>query len=153
MWLADTAVGGHLTVLVIISLQLHSKAARFKRNDRMLDIVSAGVIIFPSSGITGNLADKATKLGVRVGPVDGKSGGCMSGDVWLGASGMAAACARPPTAPAPMSVAAAPDTPRKLRREIDVIVYSLINAHRLPPAEPPRLPRLEPRRPPQRRRQ
>ena len=42
------------------------KAAPFKRNDRMLDIVPAGVIVFPGSGITGNLADKAKKLGIPV---------------------------------------------------------------------------------------
>ena len=41
------------------------KAAPFKRNDRMLDIVPTGVIVFPGSGITGNLADKAKKLGIR----------------------------------------------------------------------------------------
>jgi hypothetical protein len=42
------------------------KAAPFKRNDRMLDIVPTGVIVFPGSGITGNLADKAKKLGIPV---------------------------------------------------------------------------------------
>ena len=42
------------------------KAAPFKRNDRMLDIVPMGVIVFPGSGITGNLADKAKKLGIPV---------------------------------------------------------------------------------------
>jgi hypothetical protein len=42
------------------------KAAPFKRNDRMLDIVPKGVIVFPGSGITGNLADKAKKLGIPV---------------------------------------------------------------------------------------
>ena len=42
------------------------KAAPFKRNDRMLEIVPAGVIVFPGSGITGNLADKAKKLGIPV---------------------------------------------------------------------------------------
>ena len=35
-------------------------------NDRMLEIVPAGVIVFPGSGITGNLADKAKKLGIPV---------------------------------------------------------------------------------------
>ena len=48
------------------------KAAPFKRNDRMLDIVPAGVIVFPGSGITGNLADKAKKLGIPV--LDHRSG-------------------------------------------------------------------------------
>jgi hypothetical protein len=42
------------------------KAAPFKRNDRILDIMPAGVIVFPGSGITGNLADKAKKLGIPV---------------------------------------------------------------------------------------
>jgi hypothetical protein len=32
----------------------------------MLEIVPAGVVIFPGSGITGNLADKAKKLGIPV---------------------------------------------------------------------------------------
>ena len=49
------------------------KAAPFKRNDRMLDVVPAGVIIFPGSGITGNLADKAKKLGIPV--LDHREGG------------------------------------------------------------------------------
>ena len=49
------------------------KAAPFKRNDRMLEIVPAGVIIFPGSGITGNLADKAKKLGIPV--LDHREGG------------------------------------------------------------------------------
>jgi len=42
------------------------KAAPFKRNDRILDIMPTGVIVFPGSGITGNLADKAKKLGIPV---------------------------------------------------------------------------------------
>jgi len=45
----------------------------FKRNDRMLDIVPAGVIVFPGSGITGNSADKAKKLGIPV--LDHREGG------------------------------------------------------------------------------
>jgi len=49
------------------------KAAPFKRNDRMLDIVPAGVIVFPGSGITGNLADKAKRLGIPV--LDHREGG------------------------------------------------------------------------------
>ena len=32
----------------------------------MLEIVPAGVIVFPGSGITGNLADKAKRLGIPV---------------------------------------------------------------------------------------
>ena len=49
------------------------KAAPFKRNDRMLEIVPAGVIVFPGSGITGNLADKAKRLGIPV--LDHREGG------------------------------------------------------------------------------
>ena len=42
------------------------KAAPFKRNDRILEIVPTGVVVFPGSGITGNLADKAKRLGIPV---------------------------------------------------------------------------------------
>jgi len=42
------------------------KAAPFKRNDRMLEILPTGVVVFPGSGITGNLADKAKKLRIPV---------------------------------------------------------------------------------------
>lgn len=44
----------------------HGKAAPFKRNDAMLDLLPAGVIVFPGSGIQENLADKARKLGIPV---------------------------------------------------------------------------------------
>jgi hypothetical protein len=50
-----------------------SKAVHFKRNDRMLEIMPAGVIIFPGSGITGNLADKAKKLSIPL--LDHREGG------------------------------------------------------------------------------
>ena len=40
------------------------KAAPFKRNDRMLDVLPIGLVVFPGSGITDNLADKARKLGI-----------------------------------------------------------------------------------------
>ena len=42
------------------------KAAPFKRNDRMLDVLPIGLVVFPGSGITDNLADKARKLGIRL---------------------------------------------------------------------------------------
>jgi hypothetical protein len=42
------------------------KAAPFKRNDRMLDIMPIGVMVFPGSGITDNLADKARKMRLPV---------------------------------------------------------------------------------------
>jgi hypothetical protein len=44
----------------------HAKAAPFKRNDPMLEAVPIGVIVFPGSGISANLADKARKLGILV---------------------------------------------------------------------------------------
>ncbi|WP_320177621.1 DUF2493 domain-containing protein [Roseovarius pacificus] len=44
----------------------HAKAAPFKRNDRMLDTMPIGVIVFPGTGIQENLADKARKMGVPV---------------------------------------------------------------------------------------
>ena len=40
----------------------HKKAAPFKRNDALLEILPIGVIVFPGSGITDNLADKAKRL-------------------------------------------------------------------------------------------
>ena len=39
-------------------------AAPFKRNDRMLEALPIGVVVFPGSGIAANLADKARKLGI-----------------------------------------------------------------------------------------
>ena len=42
----------------------HAKAAPFKRNDQLLDVLPIGVVVFPGSGISDNLADKARKLGI-----------------------------------------------------------------------------------------
>lgn len=42
----------------------HGKAAPFKRNDALLEAMPIGLILFPGSGITDNLADKAKKVGV-----------------------------------------------------------------------------------------
>jgi hypothetical protein len=42
------------------------RAAPFKRNDRLLDALPIGVLAFPGSGISANLADKARKLGIPV---------------------------------------------------------------------------------------
>jgi len=42
----------------------HGKAAPFKRNDRMLEALPVGLIIFPGTGIQDNLADKAAKIGI-----------------------------------------------------------------------------------------
>ena len=44
----------------------HNKAAPFKRNDAMLETLPIGVMVFPGSGIQGNLADKARRLGIPV---------------------------------------------------------------------------------------
>ena len=42
----------------------HRNAAPFKRNDQLLDVLPIGVVVFPGSGISDNLADKASKLGI-----------------------------------------------------------------------------------------
>lgn len=42
----------------------HQKAAPFKRNDQLLDVLPIGVVVFPGTGIQDNLADKAKKLGI-----------------------------------------------------------------------------------------
>jgi P-loop containing NTP hydrolase pore-1 len=52
----------------------HAKAAPFKRNDALLQTLPIGVIVFPGSGITGNLADKARILGIPVWRFDGGGG-------------------------------------------------------------------------------
>ena len=44
----------------------HGRAAPFRRNDELLNLLPKGVIAFPGSGITDNLADKAVKLGIPV---------------------------------------------------------------------------------------
>ena len=52
----------------------HAKAAPFKRNDQLLQTLPIGVIVFPGSGITANLADKARILGIPVWRFDGGGG-------------------------------------------------------------------------------
>jgi hypothetical protein len=42
----------------------HAKAAPFKRNDQLLDTLPIGVVVFPGSGVTDNLADKARRFGI-----------------------------------------------------------------------------------------
>jgi YspA, cpYpsA-related SLOG family len=42
----------------------HAKAAPFKRNDVLLQTLPIGIVVFPGSGISDNLADKARKLGI-----------------------------------------------------------------------------------------
>lgn len=45
----------------------HRKAAPFKRNDQMLDALPAGVIAFPSSGISANAPTRPKRSGSRCG--------------------------------------------------------------------------------------
>ncbi|TWG96279.1 uncharacterized protein DUF2493 [Mesorhizobium sp. J18] len=49
----------------------HGKAAPFKRNDQMLEVLPIGVLVFPGTGIQENLAGKARKLGIPVMKFDG----------------------------------------------------------------------------------
>ena len=44
----------------------HAKAAPFRRNDQMLEALPAGLIAFPGSGISANLASKARRMGFAV---------------------------------------------------------------------------------------
>ena len=44
----------------------HGRAAPFRRNDGLLDLLPKGVVAFPGGGITDNLVDKAVKLGIPV---------------------------------------------------------------------------------------
>ena len=44
----------------------HGRAAPFRRNDEILNLLPKGVIAFPGNGITDNLVDKAIKLGIPV---------------------------------------------------------------------------------------
>ena len=44
----------------------HGKAAPFRRNDELLNLLPKGVITFPGSGITENLIDKARQNGIPV---------------------------------------------------------------------------------------
>ena len=44
----------------------HGRAAPFRRNDELLNLLPKGVLAFPGSGITDNLVDKARTLGIPV---------------------------------------------------------------------------------------
>ena len=44
----------------------HGRAAPFRRNDAMLEILPVGVMAFPGTGIQDNLTDKAKRLGIPV---------------------------------------------------------------------------------------
>lgn len=52
----------------------HQKAAPFRRNDVMLEAFPIGVIVFPGSGVSANLADKARAKGIRVWRFDEPAG-------------------------------------------------------------------------------
>ena len=44
----------------------HGRAAPFRRNDDLLNLLPKGLIAFPGNGITENLIDKARQLGIPV---------------------------------------------------------------------------------------
>ena len=44
----------------------HGRAAPFRRNDEMLDLLPKGIVAWPGSGITDNLVDKARQMGIPV---------------------------------------------------------------------------------------
>ena len=44
----------------------HGRAAPFRRNDELLNLLPKGVLAFPGSGITDNLVDKARQMGIPV---------------------------------------------------------------------------------------
>ena len=44
----------------------HAKAAPFNRNDAMLKTLPIGVMVFPGTGIQGDLADKVKRRGIPV---------------------------------------------------------------------------------------
>ena len=44
----------------------HGRAAPFRRNDELLNLLPKGVIAFPGNGITDNLVDKARSMGIPV---------------------------------------------------------------------------------------
>ena len=53
----------------------HKRAAPFKRNDALLDTLPIGLMVFPGTGISDNLADKARKLGIPLFDFRGRGGG------------------------------------------------------------------------------
>ncbi|MBV8912820.1 MAG: hypothetical protein JOZ05_07265, partial [Acetobacteraceae bacterium] len=55
----------------------HKNAAPFKRNDQLLETMPIGLVVFPGSGISDNLADKAKKLGIPL--LDYRKGGAGQG--------------------------------------------------------------------------
>jgi hypothetical protein len=61
----------------------HAKAAPFKHNDQMLEALPAGLVAFPGSGISANLADKARKLGIPVWQHGTEGAAASFPDDWL----------------------------------------------------------------------
>ena len=53
----------------------HAKAAPFKRNDQVLEAMPIGIVAFPGSGVSANLADKARARGIRVWRFDDPAAG------------------------------------------------------------------------------
>jgi len=52
----------------------HGKGAPFRRNEQLLESLPIGVIVFPDSGITDNIADAARRMGVPVWKIDTEGG-------------------------------------------------------------------------------
>ena len=44
----------------------HGRAAPFRRNDELLNLLPRGILAYPGSGITENLVDRARRLGIPV---------------------------------------------------------------------------------------
>ena len=44
----------------------HKRAAPFRRNEELLNLLPKGLIAFPGNGITDNLVDRARQLGIPV---------------------------------------------------------------------------------------
>jgi hypothetical protein len=63
------------------------KAAPFKRNDRLLEALPVGILAFPGSGISANLADKARQRGIPVWQITADSAN-------LGAASLLSRCSR-----------------------------------------------------------
>ena len=53
-------------VIVRPDWNVHGRAAPFRRNDDLLNLMPKGVIAFAGSGVTGNLVDKARQMGIPV---------------------------------------------------------------------------------------
>ena len=53
-------------VIVRPDWKAHGRAAPFRRNDDLLNLMPKGVIAFAGSGVTGNLVDKARQMGIPV---------------------------------------------------------------------------------------